>query len=43
MKLGKPAEACQVYDELRDVYGASLRDIVKQRLPKARSEAKCSN
>lgn len=42
MKLGKAAEACQVYDELRDVYGASLRDMVKQRLPKARSEAKCS-
>ncbi|MDP8912078.1 MAG: tetratricopeptide repeat protein [Pseudomonadota bacterium] len=43
MKLGKAAEACQVYDELRDVYGASLRDVVKQRLPKARSEAKCSS
>lgn len=42
MKLGKPVEACQVYDELREVYGAGLRDAVKQRLPKARSEAKCS-
>jgi TolA-binding protein len=42
MKLGKPAEACQVYDELRQVYGAGLRDFVKQRLPKARAEAKCS-
>jgi TolA-binding protein len=43
MKLGKPAEACQVYDELRDVYGAGLRSVVRQRLPKARSEAKCSS
>jgi TolA-binding protein len=43
MKLGKRAEACQVYDELRDVYGANLRDMIKQRLPKARSEAKCSS
>ena len=43
MKLGKPAEACQVYDELRDVYGSSLRDMIRQRLPKARSEAKCSS
>ena len=43
MKLGKPAEACQVYDELRDVYGAGLRDMVRKRLPKARSEAKCSS
>jgi TolA-binding protein len=43
MKLGKPAEACQVYDELRDVYGSSLRDMVRQRLPKARSEAKCAS
>ena len=43
MKLGKRAEACQVYDELREVYGANLRDVVRQRLPKARSEAKCSS
>jgi TolA-binding protein len=43
VKLGKPAEACQVYDELRDVYGAGLRDFVKQRLPKARADAKCKS
>ena len=42
VKLGKSAEACQVYDELRDVYGAGMRDFVKQRLPKARAAAKCS-
>ena len=40
-KLNKPAEACQVYAELQDVYGPNMRDFVKQRLPKARSEAKC--
>jgi TolA-binding protein len=42
MKLGKAVEACKVYDELQDVYGPSMRDFVKQRLPQARSEAKCS-
>jgi TolA-binding protein len=41
MKLGKPVEACKVYDELQDVYGPNMRDFVKQRLPQARSEAKC--
>ena len=42
MKLNKPAEACKVYDELQDVYGPNMRDFVKQRLPAARKEAKCS-
>lgn len=41
MRLQKPAEACRVYDELQDVYGATLRDFLKQSLPKARAEAKC--
>jgi TolA-binding protein len=41
MKLGKPLEACKVYDELQDVYAPSMRDFVKQRLPQARAEAKC--
>jgi TolA-binding protein len=41
MKLGKPVEACKVYAELQDVYGPSMRDFVRQRLPQARSEAKC--
>lgn len=40
--LKRPAEACKVYDELQDVYGAGMRDWVKQRLPKARSDANCS-
>lgn len=42
MKLKKPAEACKVYDELQDVY-PSMRDWVKQRLPQARAEAKCTS
>jgi TolA-binding protein len=42
MKLGKAVEACKVYDELRDVYGPNMRDFVRQRLPQARSEARCS-
>lgn len=39
--LKKPADACKAYDELQDVYGDSLRDFLKNRLPAARSEAKC--
>jgi TolA-binding protein len=41
MDLKKPAEACKVYDELRDVYGASMREWLQQRLPQARTAAKC--
>lgn len=41
MELKKAPEACKVYDELSDVY-PNMRDWVKQRLPKARAEAKCS-
>lgn len=43
MKLGKPLEACQVYNELQDVYGPNMRDFIKQQLPKARAQAKCSS
>ena len=39
--LDKPADACKAYDELQDVYGAGLRDWLRQRLPAARSQAKC--
>lgn len=42
MALKKPADACKVYDELQDIYGAGMRDWVKQRLPKARQDANCS-
>ena len=40
--LQKKSEACQVYDELADVYRGTLRDWVAQRLPKARSDAGCA-
>jgi TolA-binding protein len=40
-KLNKPADACKAYDELQDVYGATMRDWLKQRLPAARSESSC--
>lgn len=39
--LKKPADACKAYDELKDVYGAGLRDWLKQRLPTARAAAHC--
>ncbi|MDB5722895.1 MAG: tetratricopeptide repeat protein [Alphaproteobacteria bacterium] len=41
MAVGKPDAACKAYDELQDVYGRSLRDYLKQRLPAARADAKC--
>lgn len=40
-KLNKPADACKAYDELQDVYGSTMRDWLKQRLPAARSESHC--
>lgn len=39
--LDKPADACKAYAELDDVYGATMRDWLKQRLPAARTEARC--
>ncbi|MGE5723172.1 MAG: tetratricopeptide repeat protein [Sphingomonadales bacterium] len=41
VQLNKRPEACKVYDELQDVYGAGMRGWVKQRLPKARTDADC--
>lgn len=41
-ELKRPAEACKVYDELQDVYGTGMRDWLRQRLPQARRDAKCS-
>jgi TolA-binding protein len=41
MALGKPADACKAYEELQDVYGATMRAALKQQLPAARSAAKC--
>jgi TolA-binding protein len=39
--LRKPADACKAYDELQDVYGATMRTWLKQQLPDARAQAKC--
>ncbi|MGZ8306080.1 MAG: outer membrane protein assembly factor BamD [Allosphingosinicella sp.] len=41
VSLDKPADACKAYDELEDVYGATMRDWLRQRLPAARTQAKC--
>jgi TolA-binding protein len=40
-KLNKPADACKAYDELQDVYGQTMRDYIKQNLPRVRTEARC--
>jgi TolA-binding protein len=42
-KLGKTAEACQVYGELQEVYGPTLRSPLKSQLAKSRAAAKCSS
>jgi TolA-binding protein len=39
--LDKPSDACKAYAELQDVYGSNMRDWLKERLPAARSQAKC--
>ena len=41
-QLKKPADACKVYAELSDVYGAKLQDPLKTRVAKAKADAKCS-
>jgi TolA-binding protein len=41
VRLDKRPEACKVYAELEDVYGANIRGWVRQRLPKALEEARC--
>lgn len=41
MKLGKPEQACKVYDELGDAYATTMRDYLKQNVPAARKAAKC--
>ena len=42
VQLKKPAEACKVYDELRDVYGATIAEPLKSRVSRARADAKCT-
>ncbi len=41
-QLKKTTEACQVYGELQDVFGATLRDQIKKDLPRVRKAAGCS-
>jgi TolA-binding protein len=41
-QLKKTAEACQVYGELQDVFGAALREQLKKDLPRARKAAGCA-
>ncbi|WP_419827520.1 tetratricopeptide repeat protein [Sphingomonas sp.] len=40
-KLKKGTQACQVFDELRDVYGATINPTLKGRITTARADAKC--
>ncbi|PTW48693.1 TolA-binding protein [Sphingomonas faeni] len=40
-KLNKPADACKVYDELNDVYGAKMASTMKGQVAAGRSVAKC--
>lgn len=41
-RLKKNGEACQVYSELQDVFGATLRETIKKDLPAARKAAGCA-
>ncbi len=41
VSLDKPADACKAYEELDDVYKTGMRDWLRQRLPAARTQAKC--
>ena len=41
LAAGKPDAACKAYDELRDVYGDTMRGYLKDRLPEARTKARC--
>ena len=41
MKLNKPADACKVYGELGDVYGAKISTQMRGDIERARTAAKC--
>ncbi len=43
VQLKKPKDACRVFDELNDVYGATLDAGLKTRVTKARADAKCTS
>jgi TolA-binding protein len=42
VKLGQSSQACKAYSELEEVYGSTMRAQLRQMLPSARLEAKCS-
>ena len=42
MRLDQPGQACRAYDELEEVYGGNMRSFITERLPAARSAARCS-
>lgn len=42
VQLKKPKDACRVYDELMDVYGATLSASLKDKVAKGRVDAKCA-
>ena len=41
MKLRKPTDACKVYGELTDVYGAKITPAMRADVVKGRVAAKC--
>ncbi|MEO8722103.1 MAG: tetratricopeptide repeat protein [Sphingobium sp.] len=41
IQLKKPADACKVYDQMKDTYGASLSTSLKTMMDKGRVRAKC--
>ncbi|OHT19558.1 YbgF trimerization domain-containing protein [Edaphosphingomonas haloaromaticamans] len=43
LKPPKPSEACEVYRELDDVYGTTIAAALKDRVTKARADAKCKS
>lgn len=43
LKPPKPADACKVYDELLDVYGAKMEAALRDRVAKGKADAKCGS
>lgn len=41
-RLKKPADACKVFDEFTDVYGATASATLKSNVAKGRADAKCA-
>ena len=42
MELNQPGQACKAYEELQDVYGNTMRDYLRERLPRAMADANCN-